>query len=128
MTFKEYITQCDQIPVIQTAHSFTRALERGWDEDNLLTFVQDVGYFISTNRSQIEAYGYNEEIFYYDRYFNCGLVATLRRDYKDRNQFIIAIITVYPNNKKYPLHPNTRRMVVDKHKRAQTYDKWGYPI
>lgn len=127
MTFKEYICECDQIQVVQTAHSFTRALERGWDKDNLLAFVQEVGYFITTHRDQIQAYGYNEEIFYWSPYFNTGLVATVRRDYKQKQKFIIAVITIYPTGSHNPLHPNTRKICIDKCLHGKKYDKWGYP-
>jgi len=126
MTFKEYLMECDGLRVVQTNHSFDRALERGWDESNLKMFIADIGYYISTNRDQIQAFGYNEEIFYWDGYFNCGAIATVRRNYKNKREFIIAIITVYPVGSPRPLHPGTRKISIDKRYSGKTYDKWGF--
>lgn len=122
MTFTEYITECDRIPVVQTSHAFERAIERGWDEDDLKTFIQNVGYYISSQRHQIEAMGYNAEVFYWDEYYNCGLVAALRRD-RYKNQMVIAVITIYPNGSRNPLHPDTRKIEIDKNYNKR--DKWG---
>jgi len=116
MAKQEYIANAGGIRMVGTSHAVQRLLRKSkMNAVQVRDMLRGICIYFQINKAKIlKDHGYNGEIFYYCQTYQKGCIVSARADFKDPEEMILALITVYPDGARSPMQPDTPSITIDK--------------